>query len=83
MPAEGWFDHHAPGVCTRPGDMRKKLLRGELEQPSIDLLHFPVHRESRMGVSAGQRTACRSLGRPRNRWAGRARAGRAGVTSKH
>ena len=76
-------DNQAPRVRTRTGDMKKKLLRGEFEQPSIDLLHFPVHRESRMGVGAGQRTACRSLDRPRDRWADGARAGRAGLTSQH
>ena len=83
MPAEGWFDHHAPGVWARPGDMREKLLRGDFGAALCDLLHFPVHRESSTGVGAGQMTACRSLGRPRDRWADGARAGRAGLTSKH
>ena len=76
-------DKQAPRVKTRGEEKVIKLLRGELEQPSIDLLHFPVHRESRMGVSAGQRTACRSLDRPCDWWADGARAGRAGLTSKH
>lgn len=77
------FDKQAPRVWTRPEYMKKKLLRGEFEQPSIDLLHFPVHRGSRMGEGVGQRIAFRSLDRPRDRWADHARAGRAGLTSQH
>ena len=76
-------DKQAPRVKTRGEEKVIKLLRGELAAALCDLLHFPVHQESRMGVGAGQRTACRSLDRPRDRWADGARAGRAGVTSQH